>query len=170
MHILKLSFFFLFKPKVSYFFSPEKFTSHSLTQILRTLFFFPVFPRKSLQGHSLAQNFGCPQKKVKNGQKRQNKQFFTFWRCFFFPILFFFVVVFFFLEKFTLHSLTHFQRAKKKTALEKKTPFSLTHSILAEKWSKMNFSSEIKKYDTFAITKHIIIPSPIISLSSSSSS
>ena len=49
------------------------------------------------------------------------------------------------------HSLIFRGRRKKKTALEKKTPISLTHSIFAEKWSKMNFSGK-KKYDTFGIT------------------
>ena len=53
--------------------------------------------------------------------------------------------VFCFLEKFTLHSVTHFQRA------EKKTPFSFTHSIFAQNGSKMNFSRDMKNYDTFGL-------------------
>ena len=34
---------------------------------------------------------------------------------------------------------------------EKKTTFSLTHSIFAQKWQKFDFSREIKKYGTFDV-------------------
>ena len=54
---------------------------------------------------------------------------------------------FFFQEKFTLYPLNHFQRVEKNAL--KKTPFSLTQSIFAKKWSKIKFSREIKKYDIF---------------------
>ena len=92
---------------------------------------------------------------AKKGPKRSKKGklfgFSNFGGVFyFFPKNFENGLFFFFLEKFTLHSLTHFQRAeKKKQRWKKKTPFSLTHSIFAEKWSKMNFSRKIKRYGTF---------------------
>ena len=73
----------------------------------------------------------------------------TFPKCVFFLTLFFF-----FLEKFTPHSLTQIQDPEKKNrAGKKKTPFSLTHSIFPQKWSKINFSGEIKKYGTFGCTR-----------------
>ena len=107
---------------------------------------FPFFPRISMQATQ------SPKKKSpKKGQKQAKKQFFKFWRCFFFPKKIWKHFVFFFPGK-VYTSLTHsFSEGgkKKKQHWKKKTPFSLTHSILAEKWSKMNFSGEIKKYGTF---------------------
>ena len=58
---------------------------------------------------------------------------------------FLYLVFFFFLEKFTPHSLTRFQKPEKKNmAGSKKTAFSLTHSIFAEKSGKTNFSGKKK--------------------------
>ena len=37
-----------------------------------------------------------------------------------------------------------------------KTQFSHTHSIFAKKWTKINFSREIKKYDTFGSASDIV--------------
>ena len=92
-------------------------------------------------------------KKISPKKFKNRQNFFKFCRCFFkYENIY---IVFFPGKVYT--SLTHSfsEGGKKKTALEKKTPFSLTHSILAEKWSKMNFSGEIKKYGTFgcAFTK-----------------
>ena len=62
--------------------------------------------------------------------------------------------VFFFFEKNL--KILYFFPGKVYTSLthsfsegEKKTPTSLTHSIFAKKCSKINFSEEIKNYDTF---------------------
>ena len=90
--------------------------------------------------HSLAKKNYFPKKRSKIGKKTV----FQILQVFFFSQKNLKTFRFFFPEKFTLHSLTHFQKAEKKR-LQKKTPFSLTHSILAEKWSKMNFSGQIKK-------------------------
>ena len=142
-------------PKVAFFFSRDKFRGHSLTQILKKCFFFPknwkkknkrflFFPRNSLWA-------------------THSKIFETLYfyigksclACFFFPAIFGMIFVFFFSsEKFTFtHSLGwktcfFFSRCRKK----KKTGFSHTHPIFAEKSKKTNYSREKK---TLPLTKAI---------------
>ena len=127
-----------------FFFSAEKFTGYSLTRFGHFLFFFSgfvfFFPRKSLQAtHSTEkiQPAKKGKKKAKNG---------IFCRFLVFPLFFFSgqKLFFFSQEKFTRHSLTRFQRAEKKTASEKKTAFSLTHSKNHKKVQILNFSGEKK--------------------------
>ena len=117
---------------------------------------FLFFPRKSLQAtHSKKNRYlqKKVQKKVLYAVFRNFSNFFEFWRC-----IFFFSkkkppknVFFFSQEKFKIHSLTQILRAGKKkySTGKKNTTFSLTHSIFDQKWQKLNFSREIKKYGTF---------------------
>ena len=71
---------------------------------------------------------------AKKGPKRSKKGklfgFSNFGGVFyFFPKNFENGLFFFFLEKFTLHSLTHFQRAEKKNSTGKKNNTIFTHSL-----------------------------------------
>ena len=161
-------------PKVPYIFiSREKFTRHSLTRFERILvFLFPLFgkkntncfiffPRKSLQAtHS---------KKIwylqKKGQKKVLyavfRNFSNFGGVFFFPFFSQKFSVFFFPRKSlkSTHSLKFKEPEKKKYSTgKKKTTFSLTHSIFDQKWQKLNFSREIKKYGTFGPAKSPLPP------------
>ena len=79
---------------------------------------------------------------------------FRIFEVYFFFFIFFpkMLSIFFFpQEKFKIHSLTQIQEPEKKIQHWKKkiTTFSLTHSIFDQKWQKLNFSREIKKYGTF---------------------
>ena len=125
--------FFLFsdlreKKNICFFFSSEKFVSHSL-----------------------ATKADDPKNRSEKVKKRYLEVFFIFSR----KILK--TVCFFFFPGKVYTSLTHsFSKGgkKKQHGEKKKTPFLLTHSIFAKKWTKINFSREIKKYDTFDQTKH----------------
>ena len=135
--------------KGTVFFSPEKFAPHSLTRFLENCFFFfhvsekktPVFfPRKSLKATHPPKKLRSPKK----GQKRsKNVNFCTFSNfCgvfFISKLVFFLWFLFFFLEKFTPHSLTHFQRArKKKQAGKQKHHFhSLTRFLPKNRKNKL---------------------------------
>ena len=113
------------------------------------VFFFPqkkykmfFFSRKSLK----ATHSPGAQISTKKGQKHVFFVIFSHLGCFFFPTFF----CFFFPRKslHPTHSL-NFGRPEKKTAVEKKTQFSLTQSIFAQNVQKTNYSGEIKKYGTF---------------------
>ena len=117
-----------------FFFFPEKIKGYSLTRFGHFLFFFIsgfvfffrpcfFFPRKSLHAtHSTEKNLSA-KKRSKNGKK------WYFLSISSFSVVFFFSANFFFSRKnlAVTHSLD-FRGRKKKTALEKKTAFSLTHS------------------------------------------
>ena len=131
--------------------------THSLNFEQFCFFYFPTFGKKKKHlffffssekfvSHSLATKADDPKNRPEKVKKRYLEVFFIFSRkilktvCFFFPG-----------KVYT--SLTHsFSKGgkKKKQHGKKKTPFLLTHSIFAKKWTKINFSREIKKYDTFA--------------------
>ena len=141
------------------FFSREKFRPHSLTRFWAKLFFFSFFFHKKntrciffsqekFESHSLGKKNIICKKRSKNGKLDNFRRFSNFGGVFFFRQFF----VFFFPGKVHI-SLTHSfsgSRKKKYSSGKKNTPFSLTHSIFAQKWKKLNFSREIKKYDTFA--------------------
>ena len=97
-HSFWVNFVFFFSTKkiqVVFFFSQEKFESHSLEK----------------------NNIIC-KKSSKNGKLENFRRFSSFGGVFFFPTIF---CIFFSQEKFTFHSLTHSQGAgKKNTAVEKK--------------------------------------------------
>ena len=116
------------KRKQSFFFSQEKFASHSLTRETVDL-----------------------QKKVKTGKKWHFLSNFGFFRCFFFPKKFP-KILFFFPRKrlHVTHSLEFQGRKKKKQPRKKKTAFLLNNSNFSKKCAKTNFYGEIKKYGTFA--------------------
>ena len=92
---------------------------------------------------------------AKKGPKRSKKGklfgFSNFGGVFyFFPKNFENGLFFFFLEKFTLHSLTHFQRAEKKNSTgKKKHHFHSLTRFLPKSSQKQTFPGK-KKYDTFA--------------------
>ena len=133
--------------------------THSLNFEQFCFFYFPTFGKKKhlfffssekFVSHSLAKKADDPKNRSEKVKKRYLEVFFIFSRkilktvCFFFPG-----------KVYT--SLTHsFSKSGKKTAREKKTQFSLTHSIFAQKWTKINFSREIKKCDTFDGTTKVL--------------
>ena len=77
------------------------------------LFFF--FSSEKFVSHSLAKKADDPKNRSEKVKKRYLEVFFIFSRKILKTVCFFF-----FLEKFTLHSLTHFQRAEKKNSTGKK--------------------------------------------------
>ena len=110
--------------------------THSLNSENFVFFLFPFFrKKKTVLGKvckplTRQKNWMSPKKGQKRSKKGKKCSFSHFGRVFFsFKKVCFFLLLlfFFFLEKFTLHSLTHFQRAEKKKSTEKKTHFSLTH-------------------------------------------
>ena len=136
------------------FFSPEKFAPHSLTRFLESCFFFIFTCRKKktlvfffcgkvCKPLTRQKNWDL-QKKVKKGKKLVLFAVFQFLEVFFFSRIVFFLLLFFFFPGKVYTSLTHSisKPGKKKTGQKKKTPFSLTHSIFAKKWSKTNFSGK----------------------------
>ena len=124
--------FHSWEAKVPYFFSRKSLhLTHSL-DFCKTVFFSTcrekkhlIFFRGKFWKPLTQQKQWDLQKKVK--QRSKNINFCTFYFLWF---------LFFFLERFTPHSLTYFQRARKKIRLEKKTQFSRTNSILAQKSKK----------------------------------
>ena len=118
---------------------------------IQTVFYF--FPGKVCKPLTQKKSDICKKRSKKRYFMLIFRNFSNFRGVFFFP--FFpknFYVFFFSQEKFKIHSLTQIQEpGKKKIQHWKKkiTTFSLTHSIFDQKWQKLNFSREIKKYGTF---------------------
>ena len=152
------------RSKVPYFFFPRNSLpplTHSIFENF-VFFFFPLSGKKKIQTvfffsqekfaatHSSEERI-IYRKKVKNTYVLQ---FFHILVVFFFPTFFQLFLFFFFPRKSlkSTHSLDFLGRKKKKTAAEKKkTQFSLTQSIFAQKVQILNYSGEIKKYGTFDI-------------------
>ena len=117
------------RPKLSYFF-PRKslYLTHQV-----------FFSQEKFESHS--------RKKMISAKKGEKGNF----RVYRILEVFIFSNDFFFFRGKVHISLTHsFSGSReKKTAVEKKTPFSLTHPIFAQKWQKLYFSRELKKYGSF---------------------